>query len=191
MSAPEEAARIAELERLVAQLSARQAIRDVLVRYCRGADRCDVDLMRSCFFDDAIDEHGFFTGRAWDFAPLAARNLAEGFQSTKHFMSNEWIEVSGDAARSESYILALLRRERTGVLTDVTFSARYLDRFERRSGEWRIAHRLLVSDGTRVDEVVGHEDRMDNAITGARGRADPAYAWFGPAGKDVAAGRTE
>lgn len=37
-------------------------IRDVHLRYCRGVDRCDWDLVRSCYYAEAIDEHGFYRG---------------------------------------------------------------------------------------------------------------------------------
>jgi hypothetical protein len=45
----------------------RAAIREVLYRYCRAADRCDEELMRSCYHPDALDKHGRFDGSAGDF----------------------------------------------------------------------------------------------------------------------------
>jgi hypothetical protein len=43
----------------------RWAIHDVLVRYCRGVDRLDADLVRSAYHSDAV-EHGpyRYTGEA-------------------------------------------------------------------------------------------------------------------------------
>ena len=35
----------------------RQAIHDVIVRYCRGVDRSDPDMVAAAFHDDAIDNH--------------------------------------------------------------------------------------------------------------------------------------
>ena len=40
------------------QLLDRQAIEDVLFRYCRGVDRGDAALIASAYHPDAIDEHG-------------------------------------------------------------------------------------------------------------------------------------
>jgi hypothetical protein len=37
----------------------KQSIYEVLVRYCRGVDRCDEDLIRSTFHDDSYDDHGY------------------------------------------------------------------------------------------------------------------------------------
>lgn len=36
-------------------LEDRQAIHEVILRYCRGVDRSDPDLILSAFHDDAID----------------------------------------------------------------------------------------------------------------------------------------
>ena len=58
-----------------------------------------------------------------------------------HFNTNVLIEFQAkDRAFVETYVLVLQR------FTDrrVTASARYLDRFEKRKGEWRVAHRTLV-----------------------------------------------
>jgi SnoaL-like protein len=166
----ESAARLFEIE-------ARLDIHDVLARFCRGADRCDAALMQSCFHEDAWDEHGVFNGPASEFAAHAAVTLRERFISCKHYMTNEYVEIDGNKATSETYILALMRKREDGRLVDLTISARYLDRFERRNGKWRIAHRLLVSDTVRVDPVQG-ENEMNNGRPGGRGEADPSHGLF-------------
>jgi hypothetical protein len=63
------------------------------------------------------------------------------------------IEVDGDVARSESYLVAYHRVEHDGREFDSLLGARYVDRFERRSGEWRIAQRSVIVDWERFDEV--------------------------------------
>jgi hypothetical protein len=166
-------------EQFIAELQARQAIHDVLIRYCRGADRCDAAMIKSCFHEDGWDNHGFFNGPASEFADLAVISLGERFLSTKHFMTNESVEIVGTEARSETYILAILRKLEEGVMFDVTVSARYLDRFECRGGQWKIVNRLLVSDGTRVDKVERQDPHMDQGKIGARGAQDPSHAFFG------------
>jgi ketosteroid isomerase-like protein len=163
---------------VLAELVARQEIRDVVARYCRAADRCDAAAMKECFHEDAVDEHGFFSGSALVFAEQAATSLAERFVSTRHVLGNVLISFAGDVAGCEAYVTAVLRRASGREQYDVTFAARYLDRFERRRGVWKIAHRLLVSDGTRVDEVREQDARMDMAVHGARGQADPSHPFF-------------
>jgi len=169
-----------QTEQVTKELKARQDIHDVLVRYCRGADRCDAAMMKSCFHDDAWDDHGFFRGPASEFAEQAARNLRERFLSTKHYMTNESVEINADEARSETYVLAILRMFKEGAMFDITMSARYLDHFECRNGQWRIVHRLLVSDGTRVDKVKQEDVRLNQGKVGRRGAEDPSFTFFGP-----------
>jgi len=168
----------------LAELKARQDILDVVVRYCRGADRCDAALMKSCFHADAWDEHGFFNGPAHAFAEQAAKSLLERFVSTKHFVTNACVEIVADQGACETYVLCVSRLMKAGERFDLTFSARYLDRFERRDGVWKIAHRVLVNDGTRVDPVIEQDARLEQVRAGARGPADASYAFF-----NMAAGR--
>ena len=52
----------------IQELIDRQEIYDVLTRYCQGVDRCDVDLIKSVYHEDAQDDHGMFKGRGLDFA---------------------------------------------------------------------------------------------------------------------------
>ena len=44
------------------QLSDMQCIRDAALRYCRGVDRLDVELMKSAYWEGATDDHGVFVG---------------------------------------------------------------------------------------------------------------------------------
>lgn len=171
------------LEHAIAELKARQDIHDVLARYCRGADLCDVDMMRSCYHPGAIDDHGFFNGPADVFAESAAGNLRTLFSSTRHVMTNEYVELDGDAATSETYILCFLRIRNEEGLFDVTARCRYLDRFECRDGAWKIVHRQLVSDGSRLDRVEEEYPRIDQGAPGARGASDPSVAFFARYGR--------
>ena len=52
----------------IQELIDRQEIYDVLIRYCQGVDRCDVNLIKSVYHEDAQDGHGMFKGRGLDFA---------------------------------------------------------------------------------------------------------------------------
>lgn len=166
------------LEIIVRELKARQDIRDVLIRYCRGADLCDADIMQSCYHDDATDDHGFFNGPANIFARDAVKNLGSLFTSTRHILSNEYVELEGFNARVESHILCLLHTNGEDGEADITARCRYLDRFECRDGVWKIAHRRLVSDGTRIDKLEQDYPRLNQGVPGGRGSADPSVFFF-------------
>ncbi len=152
----------------------KQEIHEVLMRYCRGIDRCDEELLRGVYHPDATDDHGMFTGKAADFIPWALKALGRD-ESTSHCIANELIEVQGDVAYCESYFLAVhRRREKDGTKADLRFEGRYADRFERRQGGWKIAHRQVIFDRSRVDPV-GKTFSTEGFVCGKRSREDPAY----------------
>lgn len=142
------------------ELAARTEIHDALVRYCRGIDRRDRSLIESAYFPDAVDRRPY--GPAADPKALAERAVA-GFGTTpefsQHHLTNVSIELDlgeGTAA-VETYVIAFhpVSTSTTGSFQPVdeprlhVVGGRYLDRFECRAGEWRIAERTLVVDWSR------------------------------------------
>jgi SnoaL-like domain len=133
------------------ELKARIEIADTLKRFIRGIDRQDWALARSTYHDDAVDEHGFFRGPADEFLAIVAR-MHEHQEHSMHMMSNMLIEFTArDSALVETYCLVFQRfgPRATGVAPGSKgvrkmATARYIDRFEARRGEWRVAHRTLV-----------------------------------------------
>ena len=122
----------------------RQAITDVIHLYLRGADRADAALIAAAYHDDAIEDHGgVYHGAASDYVALMAKMLPRA-GVMNHLATNIVIELDGDVAHGEHYILAFARMKKDGETFDTLTLARALDRFERRDGAWRIAHRRLV-----------------------------------------------
>jgi hypothetical protein len=69
---------------------------------------------------------------------------------TTHDLGNILIDIESDTAYVESYVRAYHRMRRpNGERYDHISSSRYLDRMERRDGEWRIKHRIVVRDWFR------------------------------------------
>ena len=160
--------------RRLEELLDKQEIHEVLMRYCRGIDRRDEELLRGVYHPDATDNHGLFVGKAADFIPWALAGL-ERDESTNHFIANELIDIRGDVAHSESYVLAVhRRRQHDGSVVDLTFGGRYVDRFERRAGAWRIADRKVVLDWSRIDPVEKGFS-LERFLTGKRSREDEVY----------------
>lgn len=151
----------------------KQQIHDVMMRYCRAVDRVDEEMLRSVYHPDAIDNHGLFNGKAADFVPWCINQLRQAYTATQHFIGNELIEVNGDQAWCEFYFVAYHRYERKGEPRHMTAGGRYVDRWERRAGEWRIAQRTVVVDWQRVDKV--HEPDTRGLTLGIRSREDLAY----------------
>ena len=127
----------------------RQEIRDVLARQARGVDRADDDLLKSCYHPDAVEEHGpNYTGSAHVYIEGAVVRIRE-MGPMAHYLCNHYIELDGETAYVESYVITFARFSREGREVDTFTGARSIYRFERRKGEWKIAHRKLVFDWNR------------------------------------------
>lgn len=153
----------------------KQAITEVLYRYARAVDRKDFDSVGTCYFDDAIDNHGGYIGTV-DGLIEDMKIRHKTIDSSMHVISNILIDVNGDVAQAESYCLCYLRQERSGTNTAqtlATIKCRYIDRFERRRGEWRIADRIVVFDESREELV---ENLLPQSwVTSRRSFEDPVY----------------
>jgi hypothetical protein len=163
-----------ESEALRALLDER-AIERVLLRYARGIDRCDEAMIASVYHEDSYDEHGTFHGSGREFAGWVVGVLQKAFAATSHCISNATIELAGDEARVESYVVAH-HRTRAGEAGPklVVVGGRYLDRFARRNGEWRIARRIVVVDWSRISPIE-EEFPTEGFTLGRRAPADASY----------------
>lgn len=137
-----------DLEAGLRDLLSKQEITEVLYRASRAVDRGDIAMMASCFHSDATDYRGVVNGPAEN-----ARNALKGIKInvTHHVTTNVSIELDGDVAKAESYVTAFHHVEKPeGGARDELLRARYLDRFERRDGKWKIAQRITVWDWSGI-----------------------------------------
>lgn len=136
-----------QLQRDLRYVRDRLEIQDVLMRHCRGVDRHDAELLDSCYHPDAVIKHGNSDTliRGADYGTWSSTAHAGGrFALHAHQITNHTCELDGDVAYTESYVMTMFLHpdhERTSLVT-----GRYLDRFERRDGEWRIAMRRAFLD---------------------------------------------
>lgn len=130
-------------------------IRAVVTRYARAIDRMDFELLRSCYHPGAIDDHGVFRGTIEEFVDFLSGRL-HTHVSTTHFLGNHEVEIDGDVAFAETVCIASHRDAATEELPerDMSGIVRYCDRLERRNGEWRIAHRIVVHEPGRFDDIL-------------------------------------
>ena len=143
-----------------AQLADRESIRDAVLRYCRGVDRLDAELMKSAYWPDAIDEHGAFSGNAHEFADYCMIAHLK-WRWTMHSVLNHSIELDDDgrSARGEVYNVTTMCRLDGAAIE--TWYGRYLDVYEKRIDEWRIRQRVCVHHGTQL--TVGSPMEMDTS----------------------------
>jgi ketosteroid isomerase-like protein len=151
------------------ELLDRQAIADCVQRYARGIDRQDVDLVASCYHPDAIDDHGSFVGSGRELAEWAFERKKRELTSQNHVTTHN-VELNGDTAHGETYYLSM-GRDTSGVVRFA--SGRYIDRFERRNGEWRIAERLCIVESVTKAQGEGTTHRPHAPST--RDQSDPSY----------------
>ncbi len=157
----------------------RIAIADLLARYCRAIDRRDVELLRTVFWPDSSVDYGGYKGSAMGFADQVMGALDAGYETTHHTILNSSVELDGDVAHLETYVHAYhLLKSHPGQPRRVwLFAGRYVDRHEKRGGEWKIARRVIVYDFDRIDPV--YESRGAEAIApftqGRRDRSDASY----------------
>jgi len=163
------------------ELVDERAIRTVELRYCRGIDRMDRDLVRSCYHPDATDCHGSFSGTVEEFLEWVWRVLGR-YEMTMHYLANTLVEFDAarpDRAAVEVYGLAVHRGDVDKPSRNLVTGFRYLDRFERRAGEWRILARVATTEWVRVERPEDRWPIPEGMVTGRRGRDDPVY---GPPG---------
>lgn len=155
-------------------LSDRAEISDLLALYCRGLDRRDEATLRAIYHEDAIEDRseGQFIGPAQEWVGWAL-SILPVFELTQHTILNSLVEIEGDTAYGETYFNAYHRfaapeksDEKNAVNEDIPedikwpeggteliLAGRYLDRFERRNGVWKIAYRKMVCDWCRTQPV--------------------------------------
>ena len=163
------------MEAAIAALLAKREIEEVVLRYCRGIDRLDRELVRSCYHPDATDSHGSFTGGVEEFLDWAWQLLAR-YDRTMHYVGNVLVELAGDAAVAESYGVARHTSPDPRPQWNLVTGFRYLDRFERRAdGVWRIARRIAVTEWSRVDDPAQRWSPPAGHRLGRRDRGDALY----------------
>jgi hypothetical protein len=152
-------------------LADRQAITDLIYRYCRAVDRIDPELGYTIWHEDAEADYGesIYRGSGRGFIDFVCAQHRRAVCHS-HQISNVIIDLDGDRAGSESYVTANVRFAAGAVLKQVTVSGRYIDRWSRREGRWGIDKRIYVLDFEEIRDVPA-----DNRGTGRRDRNDPSY----------------
>ncbi len=173
---------------LLLRMGAKESIQNALLRYCRGVDRRDFELMRSAYHPDAVDDHGGYRGDV----PGLLRWVEErhrGVEQSMHFLGNCIIEITGDEAVVETYCVlyqrlatsngdatAKLGFTTSGSGNQMTLRCRYVDRFSCRHEEWRIAQRLVVYESVSFENVDAGAPFGPGLTVARRDGGDALYA---------------
>ncbi|TAM65292.1 MAG: nuclear transport factor 2 family protein [Mycobacterium sp.] len=154
----------------------RQDIHDCLLRYTRGVDRADKELMQSAYHPDAVDEHGVATAGPAEFCDWAIGYHGENQRQHHHILTNTVLELDGDVAHGETYYM-FWGDNRIGPPT-LSFG-RYIDRFEKRDGRWGIVRRVCLNEQTtslgEIEFPQEFVELMNSTGPSERTRADISY----------------
>jgi len=173
-----------EYSRLIEHLE-RDAIRDVVVRYARGADRLDEQLTRGAYWPDGYDNHGLFRGNAQEFVTWA-RQVGSGSAGMQHVLGQSFIEIDGDRSKCETYFLYCASSSRETQTDELALLAgRYVDVLEKRDGIWKIQYRDVVIDWSANLHDVDRFPGVQEFTPGDSAPNDHSYRTFSAA-KDEA-----
>jgi hypothetical protein len=178
----------------------RQKCSEVLSKYCRALDRADLALMKSVYWEDAIDVHGVFEGNAHEFSEFIITEIKNWFEIATHYICNVHMEYHGNEMYSEAYLISYCQvagtREKVETVFGPTYlsqlgdkigeehkqaffmGGRYLDKLEKRDGEWRIARREVVMDWNEnwpANSILNEGMLKNLQVRGCWGKKDPVY----------------
>jgi 3-phenylpropionate/cinnamic acid dioxygenase small subunit len=123
----------------------KDAIRELLARYCFHFDSGEFDEWVNLFTEDAVFDvgaRGRFAGRE------ALRNfvrvipLTNGVPGIKHCVMNSIVNVEGDRATARSYVVVV----QGGEVLSVPVAGRYEDELVKAGGQWRFTNRKVHLD---------------------------------------------
>ncbi len=153
----------------------REAIIDLIHRYCRAVDRLDAVQGKAFWHSDGEADYGeAFQGSGHAFIDWVNAQHAR-MTAHSHQVTNIVLELAGEHAASESYYTAALRLEREGKPHEIRVWGRYLDTWSRRAGRWGIDRRIALRDFDDIRAVTP----LSNDTRCRRDRDDPSYAILG------------
>ena len=169
--------RLAALEAKMQDINDRQEILACIVRNARGCDRHHSQMLSSSYHADGIDEHGLANIIAGpEYCEWANEVHTKGSLQNMHHITTHSCEIDGDVAHADSYVIGLFLNpdgEAARLL-----AGRYLDRLERRNGEWKIAlRRCTVEVIMKADASIIKSDYVLDMgfLKGLRDKQDISY----------------
>ncbi len=167
-------------ESVLWELAAKQAIHELVLRYCRAIDRRDYAALSELYHGDAVENHGaMFNGSASDYIRWLPSQLA-AMTATAHAVHNHLIEVDGEQAVGEVYCQAYHRYAAAEGEEELIIGGRYLDRYRYDGGQWRFSCRHIVTDWNdcRPSRSDFSSPMFAGTPVGTALPADISSAWF-------------
>lgn len=161
---------------MLQELIDRQRIWDCLLRYTRGVDRLDRELMLAAFHPEARIEQAGFKGNREDLADWVLGYHRDNQLLTQHIMTNHFCEIDGDEAHTETYVAYYGTNPE---VKDAFVVGRYIDRLQRYADGWLISDRVTTTEGTTDFNKNGLLEQFTPPVgalcRATRDTTDPAY----------------
>ncbi|WP_164843946.1 nuclear transport factor 2 family protein [Croceicoccus ponticola] len=164
------------LEDRIRLLEDKESIRGVIIAIARGVDRFDNVLLGDCIHPDADLWMGGdmpIKGAVFVEKLSVPSNPRPG---RMHVVGNHRIDVDGDRALSESYVISCQDIEVDDTRSTRLRAGRYLDRLQRFGTRWRLMERILVDEWARSDVL--KEIPAQGIRLGQPSPDDISYEWF-------------
>jgi len=167
----------------LAQIVAHHHIQSRIVALARGEDRRDGAAITACFWPDATVNFGIFVGTFDDYLAWVVPG-ADSIPATLHTLWQSLIDLQGLTATVETHVTAYHRIDFGTAEHDVFLGGRYIDEFEQRDGQWRIARRTMLYDWS---QDLGESTDFSQGLMGmpflsghpvGKAHSDPSEAFF-------------
>jgi hypothetical protein len=124
------------------------ALNQLAYRYAAAVDACDVAAFQAVFTADGRlrsyhpdDQTPFADLAGHDQLAAVPTTMRGMYRATTHMMTNQLVDVRGDAATGE--VLCTARHLELDGESSINVVIRYVDRYARTAGGWRIADRQI------------------------------------------------
>ena len=165
------------MDHRIQQMLDHHEIRTVLSEYCLGCDRLDQVRMAGVYLDDSWDDHGALKMSGPALTEVVTSSLLNRWNMCMHHLGQSLIRVEGDEAGADTYFIAVLRRTaEDGQEVLDQMGGRFVDRFKRHNGKWKISHRICVREWSISHPVL--QDWLIGApfVNGDRSGRDPSFS---------------
>ncbi|MDO8877852.1 MAG: nuclear transport factor 2 family protein [Pseudolabrys sp.] len=130
---------------------------DLIQAWALYRDQGRWDELLETFHPDGSIAVTWFKGPFAEFVEASKRAAVNAKSLSKHQIGWPLVSLKGDRAIAETSISILGRQTLSGILVDNVSYGRFLDRLQKRNGQWRIAERVAIYEKDRLDPVVPSE----------------------------------
>lgn len=132
-----------DLEANVRWLRDREELKMLYQRYAFGIDTRDFEIVRSVFHPDCVVAGTLEKGSLEPYLEGIEAALP-AWEATMHFMGNQYVEITGDSAHVETWVVGYHMEAPASPLQHLVLGLRYQDDVVRTDAGWKIIRRNTI-----------------------------------------------